>query len=426
MFSFLYNVSIFIYLIFQIPKMLFEYIKKRKRFPAILERLGLRKMHFTIPNDAYLIWVHSVSLGETKASLAYLDKIKDSIPNCYLIASSTTTTGLNEAKKNLPFAKHHVYLPVDFSWIFNKLFKEIKPKLLILTETDYWYQMLKQAKKHGAKILLINGKLSESSFKRFKRVKFFANRLFCLFDKLCVQNKEYKNRFEILGVDSKSIEVTGNLKFHPHIELLDQAYTESWKKHFAISPNQTVITIASTHDPEEKLLLESLQKVWSHLSFKILLAPRHPERITQISKLLNELNIPFQKMSEISNDIPRTEKLILIDQMGVLPLCYKLSDLAIIGGSFVSHVGGHNVLEPIFYDIPVFFGPHMQSQKDMKKLITNHRCGQEVTIETLDQAILQALENPNFLGYMKTHIHSLKESLQNSLEFTWEATSRFL
>jgi 3-deoxy-D-manno-octulosonic-acid transferase len=355
-------------------------------------------------------------MGETKSSFSFIHEMRKDLKNAYIVFATSTQTGFNEAKKN-PFVDQVVFMPFDFSFSIKRLFKQIKPKIVIFVETDFWYNFLKFSKKNNSKIVLISGKISEKSEKNFKKFSFFSKKLFSFFDFICTQNDVYKKRFINLGISKEKIYTTGNIKYDQQIHLLSNLEQKTWKKKLKIEDN-FVITIASTHYPEEKLLLESLKDVLN-TNIKILLAPRHPERFEAVKKLLIEKSFNFVTYSKL--EITGLEKIILIDTIGFLNIAYQLSDLAILGGSFIERVGGHNILEPVLVNTPVFFGPHMHSQLDLKKLILEKKCGKEVTLSTLKPHLQDFFKNKSLCDNCK-NLNFIKGSSKK----TWDLISKIL
>ncbi len=380
----LYDFVLVLSTLFYLPKFLWDSIRHRKYRKSFLEKLGFKLPTFSLPHDTFRIWIHSVSVGETKAVAPLVEKLRN---HASIVISTTTETGLEEAKRSMPELDHYFYLPLDFSWTMRALVSRIKPDLLILVETDFWYNLVS----YNPKVALVNGKISETSLARFKLIPFFTRRLFEQFDLLCVQSGQYARRFESLGIDPSKIIVTGNLKFDqpfPHIDLA------KWKKDLGITPQTQVITLGSTHETEEDNLLTALIPLFDrHPHLKILVVPRHPERFRSVAELVAKKKISY---GIFSDHLPKTgsEKVILIDAMGILSACYQLSDLAIVGGSFVSHVGGHNIFEPAALGVPVLFGPHMESQKDLVDTVLQAGAGKQVTLDELPSIINSFLENP--------------------------------
>lgn len=367
MFRFFYNT----FLLLLLPLWLW---KERKR-ACLVERMGLR-LPLLSPAQ---IWIHAVSIGETRAAVALVTELQKTRS---IIFSTTTETGLAEAKKLFPHIAGHFVLPIDFSWNIKRLRKKINPQLLILVESDFWYNLITLG---APRVALVNGKVSKRSASRFQRFKYLARKIFDPLSLFCVQSDDYRDRFIRLGIPPSKIIVTGNLKLDTPVARIDK---EEWQKRLGISPYDRVITLGSTHDPEEELLLDALVT----LPIKILLVPRHPERFDSIADLLKRKGIDFVRYS--SGQPNPQARVILIDAMGILNACYQLSEIAIVGGSFTSRIGGHNIFEPASLGVPVLFGPYMHTQKELLELVLNTNAGRQVTIEEVRPIVEEFLKNP--------------------------------
>ena len=412
-----YDLSLLIYTLVSLPKFIWEAIRYRKHRKSFLEKLGFKLPVFSLPHDGVRIWVHSISMGETKAVAPLVEQIRQQIPHASIVISTTTETGLAEAKRSMAELDHYFYLPLDFSWTIKILTRRIKPDLLILVESDFWYNLVS----YNKKVVLVNGKISETSQKRFQFFSFFSRRLFSQFDLLCLQSQRYESRFLQLGVAPSKIVVTGNLKFDqpfPHLDI------QRWKSDLGIHPQDRVITIGSTHDPEEDQLITALEPLFDQfLNLKILLVPRHPERFAAVAALLEKKKIHFAKFSD---HLPKqgNERIILIDAMGILSACYQLSDIAIVGGSYVSHVGGHNIFEPAALGIPVLFGPHMETQRDLVDVVVHSGAGKQVPLSHLTSTVAEMLKNPPL--EMKKAGLKLAEEVQGATGRTFKSIKNFL
>ena len=230
-------------------------------------------------------------MGETKAASSMVKLIKSELKNAMVVVSSITETGHAEALRSIPTADHHIYLPFDFGWIIRPIVGSIKPDMVLLCESDFWYNFLSSAKAHGSTIAVMNGKISERSQKLFNRIPFFAKSLFGLIDRFCVQNNHYRERFESLGVPESKIIVTGNMKFDDVCPLLSQEQLKGWKKQLCIEEDDQVLVVGSTHDPEERKFLNPL-KIFGHEfpALKAILVPRHPERFNEVASIMQEQN----------------------------------------------------------------------------------------------------------------------------------------
>lgn len=357
-------------------------------------KLGLTLPDFT--RKEQVIWIHAVSMGETRAIISLYHKLRQSHPDAAIVISSTTETGHQEAKRSMPDADAHFLLPIDFSWTIRRLLNHIRPTTLILCESDFWYHLLKLAKERGVHIHLVNGKVSERSCRRFRLFSSFTRRLFQNFDTLCVQSDTYRDRFLSMGIPSHKLFVTGNLKLDTPIKKID---TAPFRASLNLTDADRVLVLGSTHASEEEQILSILPHI-PHL--KVLIVPRHPERFDEVRRLIQ---------SKADN------RLILIDKMGQLNACYQIADLAIVGGSFAP-IGGHNIFEPVSFGVPVLFGPHMHNQPDLLELVLNADAGMQVSLEQIPQTLVQLLQDDSHrLRYVEA-CRSLTKSVQGATDRT--------
>ncbi|QVL56962.1 MAG: 3-deoxy-D-manno-octulosonic acid transferase [Simkaniaceae bacterium] len=372
--TFLYDFALYLLLILSFPKLLIDYLFKGKYRKSLFARISPE-----IPKDLKkpLIWLHAVSMGETKALSTLIPHIRKTYPNAYIYVTTVTETGQEEAQKRISDADAIGYLPLDFSWIIKGFVRKLKPALLILVEGDYWFNLINQVKKQGAKIIVVNGKLSEKSMKRYLAAPFFSRSIFNSIDHFCIQGESYLERFLKLGIHPENLIITGNLKFD--IPSDEEKDLEALKKQFDIKQKDRVITLGSTHEGEEELLYKSLIPALTmdpHL--KILIVPRHPERFSRVKSLIHHPQIR------------------IVDQMGILPKCYHLSHLAIVGGSFIKGVGGHDIFEPAKMGVPTLYGPYMHKQVDLDRGMTESGAGIKVEQPHLLEAVEKLLNDSKF------------------------------
>lgn len=370
----LYDLVLFLYCLVMMPKLFLERLQG-KRHPAFLQRIGFNLPH---PNRSKVIWIHAVSVGEVKASAPFLRILKENFPDAWICVTTTTSTGQEEAKRSLKSADAFFYLPLDFSFVVRRFVTKIKPDLFFLVESDFWPQLLEAVRKRGGKTFLISGKMSERASARWNYFPSIAGRLFSQLDCLCVQSEEYRGRFLSVGVAPAKIHITGNLKF----DLEPQN-----AHHLPLAADLQFLTISCTHSPEEEILLDLLK----NSPWTIFLAPRHPERFGEVAHLLERKNISFIRWKDLSQY--RGEKVILVDVMGQLASCYSVSKLALVGGSFIPKIGGHNVLEPCLYGCPSLFGPYTFTQKELVKKVIASGSGMQKPLVSVLDAIEEILEN---------------------------------
>lgn len=388
-----YEIGLWLLLLAYLPKIAFQYWCQGKYSSNLLGRLGADIPHIQKQNRP-LIWLHAVSVGETKAVATLARRIKDELGCPKLVISSVTETGYAEAKRLIPFADCHLYLPFDLNPIIKRLFKRISPDLVVVTESDFWYNFLRQAKAQGAQLVVVNGKLSEKSTERYQRPIRFGRTLFSLFDLICVQSDEYAKRFAAAGAPVKRVHITGNLKFDEVQVRLSPEELSRWRRELGIDPTQPVVTVGSTHEPEEQEILKVFEEVWRQLpGCQLIMAPRHPGRFPDVVALLERENISYRTYS-MRREQAGAKRVVLIDAMGLLRCCYQLADVAIVAGSYTSKVGGHNILEPCVYGVPVLFGPHMKAQPELRRLVLEHGAGIEIEMGQLAPQLLTLLRNP--------------------------------
>lgn len=424
MFAFFYDLLLFFLALCVLPKFLYQRFKFGKYRSSLKQRFGIGFPLFD-KSSKRLIWIHAVSMGETKAVAPLAKMIKEAHPNSILMISSITETGHNEAQKSMPFADYHVYLPFDFSWILRPIIKKLKPDFVILCETDFWYNFMSLSKENGAVIALVNGKLSEKSLKRFNSVPFFTKRLFSLIDHFCLQSERYKERLLNLGVPQEKIEVTGNIKLDGNCAHLSDQELKEWQDKLKISSKAKVIVAGSTHHPEEGILIDTVQSLWKKdPNLKLILVPRHPERFSAVAELLQSRKVPFVKYSEIGKASGR-ENVLLIDAMGMLRTCYQLASIAFVGGSLTSKVGGHNILEPSWYGKPVVFGPFMHTQLDLVDVIKEYDAGIQAPSEKLEETFLSLLESKETSQKIGKAGLTLVSAMQGATERTFKSLENY-
>lgn len=426
MMRFLYNLLVCIGVIGSLPYLLWQYGFRRKYRDSLLAKLSLPKIVFSPYDKEKVIWIHSISLGETKAASLIFQELKKHSAKAKFVISTVTETGMAEAKRTMSGADLYFYHPLDLFFIMKRLVKQINPSVFIMVEGDFWYERLYQLKKHKCPIILVNGKISEKSALRFKRFKGFSKELFSMIDLLCLQSSSYAKRFEELGVDKPKMVITGNMKLDAKIEILSLEEKKKLKETLGIQPSDKVVVVGSTHAPEEETILDAFEGVWRVLPHtKVLLVPRHPERFIEVEKLLIDKKIPYLSYTKLASS--RTNaRVILIDTMGQLSRCYQMSDVAIVGGSFVDHVGGHNIFEPLQAGVPVIFGPFMSAQQELASLVIDAKAGIQTSAEKLGDVVLALLQDQLRHEELKSAGLRLCEEVRGSAQKTCSAIEPFL
>jgi 3-deoxy-D-manno-octulosonic-acid transferase len=267
--------------------------------------------------------------------------------------STLTNTGQKMARDKLRGTDHIFFVPFDFPRTVRRAFQALRPRLLVLVESEFWPGLLREARRNSCPVLLVNGRISSRSFKRFKRFKRLASGVFKNISRFLVQTAEDKERLEQIGVPSGRIEISGNLKCEVDLPLFEEKDIVRMKSELGIPVAKKIIVAGSIHKGEEgRLVLAFGEARKTRDDLVLVLAPRHPEKFGEIEKIFG--TSPFVVRRKTLLEPGQAWDILVLDTIGELGRFYALSDAAFIGGSLVPW-GGQNLLEPAFYGKPVFF-----------------------------------------------------------------------
>jgi len=322
-----------------------------------------RKERFGKPKHKFerCVWIHAASVGEVNAVKTLLNELLNKYTHTDFVLTTMTRTGQEAARKISPKLTT-AFLPFDVDFIMKRLYKRINPSLIILVETEFWPNMLIIAKKKKIPVLLVNGRISDRSYPKYKFLRFFWKPVWQAIKSVNAQSEKDAERFKYLKFNN--VVNVHNLKFC----IAQKQYNkDKLRLELGYSSHDFVLVWGSSRPKEEKLLLKALPKLkQSNPNLKIIIVPRHLHRIPEIKELLKEFD--FRLYSELK-DVP---EILLVDEMGILNTFYAMSDLAIVGGSFFNY-GGHNPLEPAFYGTPTIIGNHFYSCRDsVDRLLENN------------------------------------------------------
>lgn len=348
------------------------------------------------------IWVHAVSVGETLAVVELVHGLQERYPSRKVFLSHVTPTGREAGEQRLPGVAGRFFLPFDWAWSVRRVLERIRPALLLVVETELWPNLLRETHKFGARIALVNARLSDRSFRGYRWVRPLMRRVLEPMEWVCAQTVPDSERFLALGARAERVVVTGNLKFDakpPRVEaatLLKNALDQAGRG--------PVLVAASTMAGEESILLESWEAVVRrHSRSMFFLAPRHPGRFAEVAELLARSKRTFVQRSDLEMDVAKLPgqlagpEVLLLDSMGELAGVLELADLVFVGGSLVP-AGGHNLLEPAYWGKPILIGPHMENFRELARRFLDAGACLEVgdagelarrAIELLDNAALR-------------------------------------
>ena len=344
------------------PLVLLRLLWKSRRLPAyrqrILERFCL-DFHKTKPVD---VWVHAVSLGEVIAATPLIEAMLDK--HWRVLVTTMTPTGSQRVQARFGSQVEHQYVPYDLPLVLRRFFRQFKPQVGVIMETELWPNLIHYAHAAGIPMMLANARLSESSLRGYLKLKFLFKPVLNQFAAILTQSADDAKHFIELGARKDLVHTFGNMKFDVQTHQIDstkfQELKDAWGK------ERVVVIAASTHDDEESQILSRLKRLQQAIPGVVLLiAPRHPERFQQVYQLSMQAGFNTGLRSALDTLSESTE-VVVLDSLGELLGLYQISDYAFVGGSFAP-VGGHNVLEPIAMKVPVISGNKVHNFKAIFK-----------------------------------------------------------
>jgi 3-deoxy-D-manno-octulosonic-acid transferase len=311
-------------------------------------------------------------------------------PGKKFVLSTTTTTGQAIARKRSPENVTVIYMPIDFRFAVKKAFNVIKPKALVIFEVEIWPNLLFQAKKRNIPIALVNGRMSDKSFKGFTKHSWFFQPIFNLFSLICVQSEADAARFAgVSGGQIKPI-VCNTMKFD-QAPSTDAALSPDTMKKYFKSESPVIFNAASTHPGEEKLIIDIYKKLKVEVpNLVLLLVPRHVERTPEIELLLKEEGVEYNLFK---NSLVHPSDILLVNVTGELLSLISISDIVYVGKSLAGNEGGHNIIEPAVFGKPVLHGVNMQNFRLVVDAFTNDKSSTIVTEESFEQTLLSLLKD---------------------------------
>ena len=349
--------------------------------------------------NRHSIWFHAVSVGEVNVCTQIIQVLEQKAPNLRIVVSTTTTTGMAELKRKLPSHIIKIYYPVDFRRSVRKAMSVIHPEAVVLVEAEIWPNFIWHAHHRRIPIFLVNARLSEKSYKRYKMFKWFFSDLFRLFTGVGAQNEKDAKRLIELGCNPNAIRIIGNLKFDA--ARLDERKTIDVPTIFKQVgfPSESLILVAgSTHQGEEEIIADIFKRLkLKHKNLFLVLVPRHQERGKYVGKVLQNKNIKFIYRTEITAGTKLQERsidCILVNTTGELKYFYEYATVTFIGKSLTA-TGGQNPIEPGALGKCIVFGPNMQNFEQIAyAFLSNNAAIQVKDAVELEKAIDDLLSNP--------------------------------
>jgi 3-deoxy-D-manno-octulosonic-acid transferase len=386
----LYSLLLALFLLLTLPYWLLQMMRHGKYRAGLRQRFGAVSPHLAEPGAQPTIWVHAVSVGEVVASSGVIAALRNQFPSHRIVISTTTNTGQKLAAQRFG-AENVFYFPLDFSLAVRPYLAALRPQLIVIAETEFWPNFLRLAKHHGARIAVINCRISDRSFPGYKRLRFWLPTVLENVDLFLAQTEDDRRRLIEIGATDSKVTVAGNLKFDvappPSPKILASLH-ESIRQ----SGAGPVLVCGSTLEGEEGSLLSAFRNILAnHPKAVMILAPRHAERFSEVAALIEQLGFRMVRRSLWSGE-PLAGSVFLVDTIGELSALYSLATVAFVGGSLVPR-GGHNILEPALYGVPIVTGNHYENFRDIVNLFSSRNAVRIVGLAELPLVLIELLES---------------------------------
>ena len=372
-----------------LPWWLVQMLRRGKYRSGLRERLGFvpERLKGVQPG---CIWVHAVSVGEVLAVSHLVAELQKKYPERQILVSTTTTTGQSLARQR--FGQDRVFfMPLDFGFAVRRYLTALQPQLIVIAETEFWPNLLHLARKRQTSLAIVNARISDRSFPRYRRFGWFFRRVLAEVDLFLAQTAEDAQRLREIGAATGRVQVSGNLKFdirpNPQPALVNGLRA-------ALGQDSPVIVCGSTAEGEEGPLLQAFKSVQEKFPAAVMvLAPRHPERFEKVAAMIAAAGFAVQRRSTWSSPQQIRSGIFLLDSVGELAAVYELADVAFVGGSLVA-TGGHNILEPAQYGAAIVVGPHTFNFREIVSIFEQGGALKIVTAESLESQLLALLGRP--------------------------------
>jgi 3-deoxy-D-manno-octulosonic-acid transferase len=406
---FFYSLLLYLVLPFVPLKLLWRSIKQPEYLKHWHERFGF----YSEPTNKPVIWLHCVSVGETRAAVPLVKALIQHYPNHLVLLTHTTPTGRTASEQLFSDSVQRAYLPYDLPFAVSGFLRHFEPVIGILMETELWFNLIASCKQKNIPLLLVNARLSEKSAKGYAKLGHLVNEGLQSLSAIAAQTTQDAVRLQQLG--AKNVNVVGNLKFEAHPP--ENAVTQGQILRDLFGNKRPIFLAASTREGEESIILDAVTDLQiPHLL--TIIVPRHPQRFNEVAALLQQRGLAYQKRSNLIKPADEKTQYILGDSMGELFTYYAACDIAFIGGSLLPF-GGQNLIEAMRMGKPVLIGEYTFNFREVSELAINQCATWRVNnVQEIKQAIQTLVENPQKQAEMGAAGLALCESSQGATKAT--------
>ncbi len=366
---FLYSAMLALLLLLTLPWWVVQMLRLGKYRAGLGERLGRVPARIRVGSGLPVLWLHAVSVGEVLAIAPLVGEM--GARGFRVVVSTTTHTGQRLARDK--FGEENVfYFPLDFGVCIGPYLRALRPRLVVLAETEFWPNFLRLSRASGAGVAVVNARISDRSLPRYRRWQGLLRTALEPVDLFLAQSEMDAERLREVGAAAGRVEVTGNLKFDASPPVESEAVSALGLR--LLATGAPILVAGSTVEDEEEYVLQAFRIVAGEYPAAVLvLAPRHRERFEAVARLLSEKRFRWVRRSTFIAETPDSGKagseelggkVVLLDTLGELAAMYRYANLAFVGGSLVAR-GGHNILEPAFFGRPILVGPHTENFRDV-------------------------------------------------------------
>ncbi|MFW6107499.1 MAG: 3-deoxy-D-manno-octulosonic acid transferase [bacterium] len=363
--------------------------KYRSGFPERFGRVAPRA------GQAPCVWVHAVSVGEMSLARPLVEEVERRWPGWEVVLSTATNTGLATARRLYP-ERRAIYYPLDFSWMVARAFRAVRPDVVLLVELEVWPNFLAEAARRGVPVAVVNGRVSERAFRRYRLVRPLVRRWLRGVARFCVQSETYGQRLAALGAPRERVVVTGNLKFDACAGPQGAAGFGELAAGLGLEPGEPLLVAGCTWPGEDEAVLEVYRRLREGFpELRLLLAPRQAERFDAVERLVRAEGLACVRRTALQGGVAaRSDAVVLLDTVGELARVYALAMVVFVGGSLTPR-GGHNTLEAASMGKPVLFGPHTDNFRDVNEELVAHGGARRVgDAAELEAAVRELLARP--------------------------------